>query len=109
MVIVKINYNKCFRSSKYYVSYFLTLLYDETYDLQERNFYIKHLNDILIFLKDDEKKHISIRTKFIIQLIFSHLKMYTYSLRNRTLHYDEIMSDLIYHYENLENRVNGGI
>ena len=88
---------------------FLTLLYDETYDLQERDFYIKHLNDIFIFLKDDEKKYISMRTKFVIQLIFSHLKMYTYSLRNRTLHYDEIMSDLVYHYENLENRVIGGV
>nr|DAI89233.1 MAG TPA: hypothetical protein [Bacteriophage sp.] len=108
MVTVKINYDKCFRSQKYYVSYFLTLLYDDTYDLKERDFYIKHLNDIFIFLKDDEKKLISMKTKFVIQLIFSHLRMYAYSLRNKILNYDEIMCDLLYHSENLEKRVIGG-
>lgn len=106
---MKINYNKCSRSSKYYVSYFLTLLYDDTYDLKERDFYIKHLNNIFIFLKDDEKKYISMQTKFIIQLIYSHLKMYAHSLRNKILNYDEIMSDLTYHSENLENRLIGGV
>ena len=105
---MKINYDKCFRSQKYYVSYFLTLLYDDTYDLKERDFYIKHLNDIFIFLKDDEKKLISMKTKFVIQLIFSHLRMYAYSLRNKILNYDEIMYDLLYHSENLEKRVIGG-
>lgn len=105
---MKIDYNKCFRSSKYYVSYFLTLLYDETYDLKERDFYIKHLNDIFVFLKDDEKKLISIRTKFVIEMVFSHLGMYTYSLRSKILNYDEIMRDLLYHSENLRKRVIGG-
>lgn len=105
---MKINYDKCFRSQKYYVSYFLTLLYDDTYDLKERDFYIKHLNDIFIFLKDDEKKLISMKTKFVIEMVFSHLRMYAYSLRNKILNYDEIMRDLLYHSENLEKRVIGG-
>lgn len=106
---MKINYDKCFRSSKYYVSYFLTLLFDDTYELKEKDFYIKHLNDILIFLKTDEKKLVSIRTKFVIEMVFSHLRMYAYSLRNKISNYDEIMCDLLYHSENLEKRVIGGL